>query len=180
MTATERKCGDCTLCCKLVPVSEIGKPANKRCMYQRAGKGCVVYRRRNFPRSCALWSCGWLLNLDADHMPRPDHAHYVIDPSPDYITVEAAGGTHARVPVVQIWIDPKYHNAHRSPHLRAWLARRAETHGQAALIRSNSADGFVLLPPAITGDGWIEHDAQSEHRQHSAAEIFNTYATTQG
>lgn len=173
---TERKCGDCSLCCKLVPVSEIGKPANQRCMHQRVSKGCVVYRGPRFPRSCALWSCGWLMNLDAADLPRPDHAHYVIDPSPDYITVQAADGTNSRLPVVQIWIDPRYPHVHRSPSLRTWLARRAETLGHAALIRRNSSDGFVLLPPAVTGDGWIERDAQSERRQHSMAQIFETCA----
>lgn len=173
---TERRCGECTLCCKLIPVGEIGKPANQRCVYQRTGKGCRVYRRPKFPSSCELWSCGWLLDLNAAHLPRPDHAHYVIDPSPDYITVQAVDGTRGRLPVVQIWIDPKHRNVHRDPRLRAWIARHADIHGQAALIRFNSSDGFVLLPPSITGDGWLEKNAQCENRQHSMKEIFETYS----
>jgi len=31
-----RTCGGCTLCCKLLPVRELKKPANTRCQHQRA------------------------------------------------------------------------------------------------------------------------------------------------
>jgi hypothetical protein len=172
-----RSCGDCTLCCTLIPVSEINKAAGKQCWFLRKRKGgCLVYRGPMFPRSCKLWSCGWLLNMDAEHLARPDNAHYVIDPSPDYIVVSAADGTHGRLPVVQIWIDPKFPDAHRNPNLRAWINRRAKTHGQAALIRFNSSDAIVLLPPDITGAGWILKHPQRDSLQHSAAEINRTYA----
>lgn len=174
-----RRCGDCTLCCKLLPVSEIGKPANQPCEHQRTGKGCLLYHKRTFPNSCKLWSCAWLLNLDADHLPRPDHAHYVIDPMPDYVTVKAENGLTGRLPVVQIWVDPRHRNAHRNPRLRAWIARRAETHGQAALIRYDSTEAFVLFPPAITGEGWMEKSGHGEE-QHSQAEIARTYSHVKG
>lgn len=173
---TERRCGDCSLCCKLVPVAEIGKPANKRCLSQRTGKGCIVFDGPTFPRSCKVWSCAWLLNDGADLLPRPDHAHYVIDTLPDYITVNAEDGTTGRLPVVQIWVDPKHRNAHRNPRLRAWISRRAETHGQAALIRFSSSEALVLLPPNITGEpDWIEKYPQSDGTEHTQADIAETY-----
>ena len=173
---TERRCGDCSLCCKLVPVAEIGKAANQRCEQQRTGKGCLVYHKSIFPRSCKVWSCVWLLNEAAEFLPRPDHAHYVIDSMPDYITVQAEDGTTGRLPVVQIWVDPQHRNAHRNPRLRAWIARRAETHGQAALIRYSSTDAIVLLPPFVTGEGWIEKTPQSDGKgDHTQADIAETY-----
>lgn len=42
-----RVCGDCQLCCLLMPVEEMGKKASVRCKYQRAGKGCSIYPRRD-------------------------------------------------------------------------------------------------------------------------------------
>lgn len=173
---TPRRCGDCSLCCKLVPVAEIGKSANERCVHQRMGKGCLVYRGELFPSSCKLWSCAWLLNDGADLLPRPDHAHYVIDTMPDYVTVKAENGLTGRLPVVQIWVDPQHRNAHRNPRLRAWIARRAETHGQAALVRFSSTDALVLLPPGVTGENdWIEKNPQSDGTEHSQADIAETY-----
>ncbi len=80
---TDRKCGDCSLCCKLLPMPELAKPANKRCKHQRYGKGCAIYARR--PDSCRTWSCRWLLGEGTDDLPRPDRSHYVIDPMPDFV-----------------------------------------------------------------------------------------------
>lgn len=37
--ATMRKCGDCQLCCRLVPVPTIKKPANVRCAHQSLARG---------------------------------------------------------------------------------------------------------------------------------------------
>ena len=39
-----RRCGDCQLCCTIVPVPEIGKPGLVRCRYQKFAKGCVLRR----------------------------------------------------------------------------------------------------------------------------------------
>ena len=77
-----RRCGECTLCCKLLPVVELKKKANTPCQFQRSGKGCTVHGTRKQPTSCAIWSCRWLMNEDADELARPDRSHYVIDPSP--------------------------------------------------------------------------------------------------
>jgi len=38
-----RVCGSCSLCCKLLPIPPLNKPAGKRCDYQRHGKGCTIY-----------------------------------------------------------------------------------------------------------------------------------------
>ena len=38
-----RHCGGCTLCCKLIPVEELNKPAGARCKHVRTGKGCSIY-----------------------------------------------------------------------------------------------------------------------------------------
>lgn len=57
---TARRCGGCTLCCKILPVRELAKPANTRCQHQRTGKGCAVYARlAQVSPACVFWSCRW-------------------------------------------------------------------------------------------------------------------------
>jgi len=165
---TVRACNECTLCCKLLPIREIGKRANTMCTHQRSGKGCTVYHAEGFPVSCGLWSCIWLST--EDDLPRPDRAHYVIDPSPDFVEVSGQ-----RVPVVQIWIDPKYPHVHRDPKLRAWLERRFETRGEVGLVRFDSSKAIALFPPAFPFSPpqgrWIEKGGTST--EHSAQEIYD-------
>lgn len=164
-----RQCGNCTLCCKLLPQRELDKPANQRCRHQRH-TGCQVYPKR--PQSCRLWSCRWLVGDDTADLRRPDLAHYVVDVMPDFVTAVQEGGERQRIPVVQVWIDPRHRDAHKDPALRAFLERRAEAEGMAALIRYGSTDGFVLFPPALTGGGWMENHDGVHGEQHSAEEVM--------
>jgi hypothetical protein len=160
---TKRECGDCQLCCRLLPTEEIGKPAGRRCQHQKHGVGCAIYAER--PASCQLWSCRWLTNDDGEtaDLPRPDRAHYVIDMMPDFVTATGDDGEH-NIPVVQVWVDRGYPNAHRSPSFRAWLDRQEIP----AVIRYDRREGFVLFPPSITGGrGWIEHRSSVVGREHS-------------
>jgi hypothetical protein len=173
MTDATRKCGDCQLCCKLLPVSEIGKPAATRCEHQRHGKGCAIYARR--PRSCQLWSCQWLTHEDTRDLKRPDRAHYVIDPLPDYIRLRNDDdGSVREIPVIQIWLDKKFPDAHRDPALRAWLAKRYDETGMLALVRMPGNNGAIgLFPPASNNThewGEMVSIFQPE-MQHDAADI---------
>jgi hypothetical protein len=154
-----RRCGDCNLCCKLLPFPLIKKPAGMHCKYQRLGKGCTIYASR--PSCCRLWSCRWLVDPECADLRRPDRVHYVIDLVPDIITANDSSGKTMRMPVVQIWVDPKHRDAHRDPQLRRYLERLAETEGMAALIRFNEREGFGLFAPCLASDGqWHEQPAE--------------------
>lgn len=160
---TQRRCGDCQLCCKLLPMPELDKPANCRCRHQRAAKGCAIYSNR--PASCALWNCRWLAEKDCADLPRPDRAHYVLDIMPDYVTlVDNESGAARHVPVIQVWCDPAWPEAHRAASFRTWLDRQRT----CALIRYGSSGGFLLAPPSVTGQGWHEQRSDfppaAEHR----------------
>lgn len=53
-----RSCGSCTLCCKLMKVSELDKPSGTWCKHVVQGKGCGTYETR--PESCRVFLCGYL------------------------------------------------------------------------------------------------------------------------
>jgi hypothetical protein len=165
-----RKCGECTLCCKLIAVRELGKEAGQRCDHQRHGKGCSIYPRR--PPSCVFWNCRWLVEDDTADLSRPDRSHYVIDVMPDFITATPNdGGEKMHVQVIQVWVDPKYPDAHQDPPLRAYLARRGEE-GIAAIIRYSGTDGFILAPPAMNKGEWCEiRNTTMRDETHTLAEI---------
>ena len=167
---TERRCNGCTLCCKLVPVAQLMKPAGKPCAFQRFGKGCTLHGSASYPSSCSLWACAWLQEPDAA-LPRPDHAHYVIDTFRDFIELEHADGRE-RIDVVQVWVDPKYPHAHRDPALRAYLAMRGERFNQAALLRYDEVSAVALFPPSMTSNGeWLEQRGGCVGPQHTPSEI---------
>lgn len=131
--------------------------------------------------SCKFWSCGWLICDDAGDLKRPDRAHYVIDIMPDFITVQndySPERPQTQVPVIQIWLDPKYPDAHRDPALRALIASRSEKDGCAALVRTGTdLSTLILFPPALTGDGqWHEREANVRVEQHRFDEIMAAIA----
>jgi hypothetical protein len=93
----------------------------------------------------------------------------VIDTMPDFIRLMSPQGEEFVQPVIQIWCDPNYPDAHRDPALRAYLARRAEEHVMA-LVRYDSQRAFVLVPPGLNDGEWLERDAIGG-AQHSIEEI---------
>jgi hypothetical protein len=166
-----RSCGDCTLCCKLLPVVELAKGANERCKYQRR-TGCRVYHRAGMPVCCGLWNCAWLAG---EPVSRPDRSHCVIDILPDFVTgTHEEDGHEDRIDVTVIWVDPAYRDAWRTDEMRAYIERRAKE-GVATLIRFNERDGLCVFAPPLTSDGkWWEKEGPSSGRNHTPAEIFYT------
>jgi hypothetical protein len=171
--APTRRCGDCQLCCKLIPVKNLGKPAGQRCRYQRVGKGCTVHHKlATVSPSCALWSCRWLVENDTADLRRPDRSHYVIDVMPDFVTLRNnETGAAEHVEAVQIWVDPRYPDAHRDPALRAYLERRAEKN-VVGLVRWSNTEGMVIFPPALSQDRqWHEARSALNVKEHSIDEV---------
>jgi hypothetical protein len=171
----KRDCGECSLCCKLLPVPPLQKKAGQRCAYQRHGKGCTVYHTRMMPIACGVWNCRWLVNDDCDDLARPDRSHYVIDLMPDFVTLQSEQGEH-HVQVVQIWCDPKHPHAHRDPKLRAWMLRRAKD-GIATLVRYGARDAITIFPPPMVEDNeWHEFDGRASDRATVVTGKTHTFA----
>lgn len=65
-----RPCGDCTMCCRILPVPQLRKPAGRTCTHCRVGQGCGIYADR--PPVCRTWQCLWSTSPDLPEELRPD------------------------------------------------------------------------------------------------------------
>jgi hypothetical protein len=55
-----RRCGTCTLCCKVMTIEELRKPNGQWCPHCVKGRGCAIYSDR--PNECVRFQCGYLLS----------------------------------------------------------------------------------------------------------------------
>lgn len=78
-------CGKCTMCCKLMAVTELNKPKHTQCEHCSIGVGCKIYDDR--PLGCQVFKCIWL-QTQATSQPlplqmRPDKSKVVLHTTPD-------------------------------------------------------------------------------------------------
>ena len=179
-----RKCGQCTLCCKLTPVPEISKPGGCRCQHQRMGKGCAIYKKR--PMSCRVWSCRWLVEEDTADQRRPDLSHCVIDIMPDFVTMrDNDSGEATQIPVVQIWVDPRFPDAWQAREIMDYIERQGNA-GFGAIIRFNETDATVVFPPPLSlklfgQEAWTRRSGPGmREKSHDQATIANVLTSVLG
>lgn len=90
MTSAGRQCGDCTLCCKVMAIEELAKPANTWCPHCKPGRGCGIYPGR--PTECRDFGCVWLVNeLLGEHW-KPSKSKLVLTTSEDGLEVRCDPG----------------------------------------------------------------------------------------
>jgi len=172
---SERKCGPCQLCCRVMPIVELGSEANMKCPHQRFRKGCAIYDRR--PPGCQVWQCAWLAHPELAELKRPDLAGYVIDLTMDFLTLALTDNSTVAIKIIQIWCDSRRPDAHRDRALRDYLeAMFAQEY--IGVVRHNSKSGIALIPPEWSGKGWVELPAQGEGREHKLEEYLAKFGTT--
>jgi uncharacterized protein len=130
-----RSCGACTLCCRLLGVPELEKPAGEWCAACTRGAGCGRYADR--PPSCRAFECFWLLDEGFPDELRPDRCGVVIafDAAPDAVVLHvdpdrpdalAAGPAEGVVPVL---LDHYRRVAIVCGEERAVIERAPDAHG---------------------------------------------------
>ncbi|MDR3518330.1 MAG: hypothetical protein P4M00_21250 [Azospirillaceae bacterium] len=84
---SSRSCASCTLCCKLMGVPELKKPAARWCSDCDQAQGCTVYERR--PPSCRNFACFWLMDDQFPDEMRPDRIHALLafNDTPDSVVL---------------------------------------------------------------------------------------------
>lgn len=171
----KRRCGDCQLCCKLLPVKELAKLANQKCKYQKHGKGCTVYGKMEMPQCCTLWNCRWLLEDRTDDLRRPDRSGYVIDVMPDFVTGrnELTGAEH-NMPVIQVWADPSRPGAWRDDAaFMAYVERMALEDRMYTLVREGNGAATFIVAPCLNKDGtWFISQSMMQTKEHTPADML--------
>lgn len=64
---TTRACGDCAVCCTVLEIGELAKPAGVACRHLKAGGGCTIWGEH--PTPCKTYVCLWRLS---DELVPPD------------------------------------------------------------------------------------------------------------
>jgi hypothetical protein len=75
-----RSCGTCSLCCKLLPVQELNKPAGQWCVHSVPGAGCNNHHNR--PAACRQFFCSWRLDPNLGPEWKPEVARFVLSADP--------------------------------------------------------------------------------------------------
>lgn len=89
-SSAERLCGDCTLCCKVMAIEELAKPASHWCLHCKPGRGCTIYADR--PTECESFNCIWLVNDLLDEQWKPNKSKLVLTTSEDGIEIRCDPG----------------------------------------------------------------------------------------
>lgn len=131
---TERTCGTCNLCCKVLGIKELNKPTNQWCPHAKPKQGCGIYNDR--PPSCRSFMCAWMGRPDlVPEFLKPDKVH-------GFFTTLVQGEG------VALHLDPGYPMAHQQQPLKGALDNIAEA-GLAIVVTC----GTKILHRA--GTGWI-------------------------
>ena len=65
-----KACGTCNMCCKVLEIEEIKKPAGPYCPNCNVGAGCAIYATR--PTVCRDYECLWKGDRGMSVQMRPD------------------------------------------------------------------------------------------------------------
>ncbi|MBA4012602.1 MAG: zinc/iron-chelating domain-containing protein [Phenylobacterium sp.] len=71
-----KSCGECGMCCKLLAIQALDKPAGAWCGHFKRAAGCGVYEDR--PPACRGFICLWLDSEKLDEAWRPDRAKFLM------------------------------------------------------------------------------------------------------
>jgi hypothetical protein len=140
-----RGCDGCTLCCKVMGVQPLSKPAGTWCQHCKTGVGCGIYESR--PAECAAFLCGFLLLPELTEEWRPAVSRLIISP----LTL----GNRINVDV-----DPGRPDAwRRQPYyasLKAWSRRTLAKAGQVVVRVAGRS--IVVLPDHSVDLGIVATD----------------------
>jgi len=77
------ECGECTLCCDLLPIKELNKPANILCEYCELKKGCKIQETK--PLECRNFDCAYY-QMEKVHIDlRPDNCKVIFEKVSDRV-----------------------------------------------------------------------------------------------
>jgi hypothetical protein len=137
--APGRSCSKCSLCCKLLHVIELEKPANQWCGHCRPGAGgCTIYETR--PPICRSYACGWLMTENVGPEWFPLLSHMILSLAP-----------FNGVNTVTVTVDPRYPWIWKEYPYYAQLKQMADR----GLQNLKSAEDILLVHVRCDGRVWL-------------------------
>lgn len=114
-----RECGTCTLCCKLIAVTELNKPPGEWCPHAVRKGGCAIHATR--PTGCRTFFCDWM----SEEALGPDWK-----PEKSKLVMVTGEGGH-----LTAFVDPGFPAAWRQPPYFAALKHLAAEGLRASPVR---------------------------------------------
>lgn len=152
-----RTCGECTLCCKVMAIEELAKPAGSWCPRCQPRRGCVIYPDR--PTECRSFSCLWLVNERLEQHWKPNRSKLVLTTSEDGIEVRC---------------DPGFPDAWRKEPFRSEIhgwAVSGEIHDVTVVVLSG--ERMILVTPEQEFDLGIVRPDQRIVRELEGKRVVN-------
>lgn len=109
VSVSTRGCQDCTLCCKVMAIEELGKAAGSWCHQCKIGIGCKIYAER--PAECEAFKCLWLTDERLGQRWKPKKSKMVVTTSEDGLEIRC---------------DPGFPDAWRKEPFRSQIDKWAE------------------------------------------------------
>ena len=91
------ECGDCTLCCDLLPVKWLQKPVNTVCKY--CDKGCMIHETKE--EECKEFNCMYAQVEDIPLELRPDKSHVIFEKHSDSSIVATLDARFKMTPIAE-------------------------------------------------------------------------------
>lgn len=154
LTSTNRRCGACSLCCKVIAVETLDKPAGQWCRHFARGQGCAIHDAR--PVQCRAFDCHWLLDATMGDEWFPNRCKMVVR------ALEAALLVHVDASAHQPW--------RQEPYLSklVFLARQLTPQGRMVLVLEQG-HSILILPDRIVDLGVLDAQDQVALRQVESA-----------
>ena len=138
-----RACDGCTMCCKLLGVPELDKPALAWCTHCDIGVGCTVHAER--PATCAAFTCGFLISPGLDERWRPSSCKIVL------AFDEPAKRIYVHVERGDAWRKEPFYS-----QIKAWSAQICRQGGQVLVWQG--AEVIAVLPHKDVNLGRLDDD----------------------
>ena len=159
-----RACGSCTLCCKVLSITELNKPRSVWCPHCAVGSGCRIYAER--PTECREFFCGYLA------LPGLDEAWH---PSTSKIVLVAENDSNR----IAAHVDPGRPGAWRQEpfysQLRRWAIAAASHQGQVIVCVGPKT--IVVLPDKEVELGIVAEDERiiTQTRRTATGVVFEAF-----
>jgi hypothetical protein len=132
MSSAPRECGECTLCCKLMTVVDLNKPAGTWCPHCTSRGGCGIYETR--PQECRDFVCAWLQSDALDEQWKPSRCKFVVFAEPGSVNLKVS-------------VDPARPDAWRKEpfysYFKAWVRPRIAQGGKVVVMTGKRATAVL-------------------------------------